>query len=111
MLVLRVDESLMNEEIRVIPSTVEYLEFLSGLHVFHGKALAHPILDIKEGGHLTLGVIGEVPEGDEGKGHPGADPEGDLVLTGHDAGHRPHKVVEVESDLVEGKGGVTVRLK
>ena len=56
-------------------------------------------------------MVGHVPEGDEGKGHAGGDPEGNLVLTGHDARHRPHKVVEIEANLVEGKGGVTMGLK
>ena len=111
MLVLGVDKPLMNEEIRVISSTVEYLKFFSSFHVFHGKTLAHPILDVKEGGHRTLGVVGHVPERDEGKRRAGGDPEGDLVLTGHHARHRPHKVVKVEADLVEGKGRITVGLK
>lgn len=111
MLVLRVDEPLMNEEVRVISSTVEYLKLFSSFHVFHGKTLAHPILDVKEGGHRTLGVVGHVPEGDEGKGHAGGDPQGDLVLTGHHARHRPHKVVEVEAGLVQRKGRITVGLK
>ena len=101
----------MNKEVRIISSTVEYLKFFSSFHVFHGKTLAHPILDVKEGGHRALGVVGHVPEGDEGKRHAGGDPQGNLVLTRHHARHRPHKVVEVEAGLVEGKGGITVGLK
>lgn len=111
MLVARVDKPLVNKEIRVVSSTVEYPKLLSSFHVFHGKALTHAVLDIEEGGHMTLGVVGKVPEGDEGKGHARGDPEGDLVLTRHDTRNCPHKVVEVEADFVEGKGWVTMRLK
>ena len=81
MLVARVDKPLVNKEIRVVSSTVEYLKLLSSFHIFHSKALTHAILDIEEGGHVTLGVVGKVPEGDEGKGHARRDPERDLVLT------------------------------
>ena len=60
---------------------------------------------------MTLGMVGKVPERDEGKGHARRDPKGDLVLTRHYAGDCPHKVVEVEADFVEGKGWVTMGLK
>ena len=60
---------------------------------------------------MTLGVVGKIPEWDEGKGHAGGNPEGDLILTGHDAGHCPHKVIEVEADFVERESRITMRLK
>ena len=81
MLVLRVDKALVNKEVRVVPRAVEYPELVPGLHVLQSKALTHTILNVKEGGHTTLGVVGKVPERDEGKGHAGGNPEGDLVLT------------------------------
>ena len=108
MLVIRIDKALMYEEIGVIPSTVKDLKLLPGFDVLLSKAFAETILDVKERGHVTLGVVGKVPEGDESKGHAGGNPQGDLVLAGHDAGHRPHKVVEVEPDFIDGEGRITM---
>ena len=111
MLVLGVDKSLVNKEIRVVSSTIEDLTLFSGFHIFQSEALTHTVLNIKKGSHVTLGVVGKVPERDEGKGHARGHPKGDLVLTRHDARHRPHKVVEVEANFVEGKGWITMGLK
>ena len=105
-----VDESLMHKEVGIVPGAVENFEFVASFCVEGGKAFTHAILHVKESGHVTFGVIGKIPEGDEGEGGPLRYSEGDLILPRHDVGNCPHEVLEVEAHSVEGEGGISVCL-
>ena len=101
----------MNKEIRIVPWAIKDLEFITEFGIVWGKAFTKTVFDVKECRHVTLGMVGKIPEGDESKsGGPMRYSEGDLVLTRHDAGDGPHKILEVEPHLVEVEGRISLSL-
>ena len=100
----------MNKQIKIVPGTIEDFEFLPGFDFVGGKTFAKAVFYIKECGHVTFSVVGEIPEGDESESGPLRYSEGDLILTRHNTGDCPHKILKIEPHFVEGERRIPVCL-
>ena len=109
-MVFDINKPLMNKKVRIVSGTIEDFELFASFSILGGEAFTKAVLHVKECSHVTFSVVGKIPERDESEGAPMRNSEGDLILTRHDARHRPHKVLEVEPHLVKGEGGVCLTL-